>query len=68
MRAPATWITNLRMGLAGFQVGSGQLEVAAWAKNLLNDNSLTKSSNLFFVIDAQYQPARTYGIDVNVDF
>jgi iron complex outermembrane recepter protein len=68
MRAPATWITNLRMGLAGFQVGSGQLEVAAWAKNLLNDNSLTKSSNLFFVIDGQYQPARTYGIDVNVDF
>ncbi len=68
-----TWIVNGRAALADFDIGGGKGQVALWARNLFNDKSLANVSSLNLgalgsIFPASYERARTYGVDVSVDF
>jgi iron complex outermembrane receptor protein len=65
----ARWIVNSRVALRDVQIGSARTEVALWAKNLLNNKDATYPL-LFGDIqhNSSFQPARTYGVDVIINF
>jgi iron complex outermembrane receptor protein len=66
---PATWLVNGRATLSGFKAGPMDAEVSIWAKNITDD----KSPNYVLLIpgltaSANYQEARTFGIDVDFKY
>jgi iron complex outermembrane receptor protein len=70
-----TWIVNGRAAIADIDIdiGGGKGEVALWARNLFDDRSLANVSSLNLgalgsIFPASYERARTYGVDVTVDF
>jgi iron complex outermembrane recepter protein len=65
---PARTIVNGRLGLAGFVVGGGDCEIAGYVKNLTDNKAINYDFNGAAVIPANYQPARTYGIDLLFNF
>ena len=65
---PATWVVNGRLALRDVKIGRVNAEVALWAKNLTDDRSSTFPEVLGFITASNYQPARTFGIDVNLKF
>jgi iron complex outermembrane recepter protein len=65
---PARTIVNGRLGLGGFQVGAADAEVALFVKNLTNNKAITYDFNASADIPVNYQFARTYGINLIVDF
>ena len=67
-RTGGNWITNARVGLKGIDLGSGSLEVAAWARNLLNNRGTAWGNYSYFVAGTTYESARTYGLDLTVNF
>lgn len=66
---PARWIVNARAALTDIEVAHGSLEVALWAKNLLDEDSIMWTSSVA-VIDASasYEFARTWGIDLTFNY
>jgi len=62
------WIVNSRVSLDGFKLGSANGSVALWARNLFNNRSRSQMQFLSIVVSAQYEHARTIGVDVTVDF
>jgi iron complex outermembrane recepter protein len=67
-RIPARTIVNGRFGLAGFKVGSGEAEIAAFVKNLTDNKAITYDFNAAAVIPALYEHAREWGVDMNFNF
>jgi iron complex outermembrane recepter protein len=66
---PATWIVNGRVALRDIKVRGVTTEIALWAKNLLdNRNPLYALQFGEIEYNASWQPARTFGIDVDFDF
>jgi iron complex outermembrane receptor protein len=64
---PATWILNTRFTL--HNLGPAHLDVAFWTRNLTNDKSPLFPLDLNnIVLASDFQPARTYGMDVSVRF
>jgi iron complex outermembrane receptor protein len=66
---PETWIINGRVSLRDIKMQGVKTEVALWVKNLL-DNKNPTYPLLFGTIEhnESWQPARTFGIDVDFDF
>jgi iron complex outermembrane receptor protein len=73
--APSKWNINGRVGLADINVGHAMgspttWQVALWVRNLLDNDGLqsavTQSRSGSY--SANYDPARTFGVDVNVKF
>jgi iron complex outermembrane receptor protein len=67
------WLVNTRVALKDIPVGSTKVraEVALWARNLTNDRSATFPlgfQNPAFLFSTTFQPARTFGLDVNFDY
>ena len=62
------WIANARVALQDISIGSGHLEIAAWARNLFDDRGTVWGNYLYFAAGTTYEPARTYGLDMIVDF
>ena len=62
------WISNARVALQDISIGSGHLEIAAWARNLFDDRGTVWGNYLYFAAGTTYEPARTYGLDMIVDF
>ncbi|MCP5364483.1 MAG: TonB-dependent receptor [Hyphomicrobiales bacterium] len=67
-RTGGNWITNTRASLKGIDVGSGTVEIAAWARNLLNNKGTLWGGYNYFAAGTTYEPARTYGVDVIFSF
>ncbi|KMS53627.1 hypothetical protein V474_22980 [Novosphingobium barchaimii LL02] len=65
---PAYWLVNGRIALEGFKLGGSKVTAALWGKNLFNYRGLNFVGSNTFVIAADYERARTYGIDLTVDF
>ena len=64
---PSTWLLNTRLTL--HNLGPAHLDVAFWTRNLTNDRSPLFPLNLGNILLASdFQPARTYGMDVSVRF
>jgi iron complex outermembrane receptor protein len=65
---PAHWLLNGRLSLGSIPVAKSKVEVALWGRNILDDKSPIYSADLRFIYSAVYQPARTFGLDVNFEF
>jgi iron complex outermembrane receptor protein len=63
------WVVNARVALEGFKVAGADATLALWARNLFDEDSANMMQALsFFSIGADYERARTIGVDVTVEF
>ncbi|WP_279351459.1 TonB-dependent receptor [Erythrobacter litoralis] len=62
------FLLNGRVALKDLPIGAFRGEVALWGKNLLDDDSIVQATGLGFASAVQYQQARTYGIDLSIEF
>jgi iron complex outermembrane receptor protein len=63
------WVLNGRVALEGFKIGGADATVALWGRNLLDEDSPNMMQALaFFSNAASYEPARTVGVDLTVEF
>jgi iron complex outermembrane receptor protein len=66
---PSNWRVNARVALRDLNIGGVDTEIAIWSKNLTNSRVKGYAVNLSQIIaQANYSPARTYGLDVTIDF
>jgi iron complex outermembrane receptor protein len=67
--SPATWIVNARIALERIKLPYGEGKVALWAKNLSDAKEITFPDILgAFVGGTEFQPARTFGVDLVYDY
>jgi len=62
------WVVNGRVALQGFKLGGADATVALWGRNIFDDKSPTFVTSLVTMITANYEPARTFGVDLNIEF
>jgi iron complex outermembrane receptor protein len=63
-----SWIVNGRAALSGFDLGRAKAELAVWGRNLTNNRQINNISTLTFMLPGAYEHARTFGVDLNIDF
>jgi iron complex outermembrane receptor protein len=66
--SPFVWLVNTRVALTDIDFGQFRGEVALWAKNLLDEDEIVQYVGLGPVGSVIYEPARTFGVDLRVDF
>jgi len=69
--SPETWIVNGRATIADIPLaGSTTGRVQAWIKNATNRKGITFAGDVFggSAVAGFYRPARTYGVDVAIEF
>ena len=66
--SPAVWIVNGRAAIRDIKIGGADVEVAAWARNLTNNKDYIYALIVVGVGEVNFQPARTFGIDVSVRY
>jgi len=66
---PSRWIVNARAAVRDLKLAGADAEVGLWARNLF-DNKDAAYSLLFgdFEHNSSYQPARTFGVDLILQF
>jgi iron complex outermembrane receptor protein len=64
----AYWLWNGRIALQGFKVGEAKSTVALWGRNLFQNRSVSYAPSLVSLISADYERARTFGLDLTVEF
>jgi iron complex outermembrane receptor protein len=63
------WVVNGRVSLRDVGIGGAKAEVGFWVKNLNNARASTFALNLFNTLaTANFIPARTYGIDLILEY
>ena len=62
------WLVNARVALEGLQFGRWKGTAALWSRNLFNDKSPTQTIGFLTHTTAIYEPARTFGVDLTVQF
>jgi iron complex outermembrane receptor protein len=67
-RIGAYWLVNGRVALQGFKVAGADAELALWGRNIFNNKSMSYSPSLGSVIPTTYEQARTFGLDLMVEF
>lgn len=65
---PAYWVFNGRLALKELDLGGVETELALWGRNLANNKSASYALNLGFIGGVNYIPARTYGLDLMIQF
>jgi len=65
---PSHWVVNGRAALNSIKIGGADLQIALWGKNLGDDKSANYAIPLVYAAVANYIPARTYGMDLTVEF
>jgi iron complex outermembrane recepter protein len=66
--APVTWLLNGRIALSHIPLGHSEGTLALWGKNLTNAKEYTFIDNLGVSLAANWEAARTYGLDLSVKF
>ena len=66
--APDQWLVNARIALTGMEFRGAKVEVSLWGKNLFDNRNIVQYSGMGFVGAVIYERARTYGLDLNVEF
>ncbi|WP_298287056.1 TonB-dependent receptor [Novosphingobium sp.] len=66
--SPATWLVNARVSLDHIKLPVGEGQIALWAKNLTDAKQSVFPDIFGFIGVTEYQPARTFGLDVNLRF
>lgn len=64
----ASWIVNGRIALADMDLSGAKTQIALWGRNLTNNNSIAYATAQAFLGTATFERARTYGVDISVDF
>jgi iron complex outermembrane receptor protein len=65
----ARWILNGRLALRDMKMGAVSAEVGVWVRNMTNNRDALYTLQFGdFLINSSYQPARTFGIDLNFKF
>ncbi|HJQ15950.1 MAG TPA: TonB-dependent receptor [Allosphingosinicella sp.] len=67
-RTGGNWISNARIALSDIGISAGKVEIAGWARNLFNNRGTVWGNDSYFVAGTTYESARTYGIDLIVNF
>jgi iron complex outermembrane receptor protein len=67
-QADAAWVVNGRLALRNLTFGGAKAEVAIWGKNIFNDRSISFPLIQAGFASGTFQPARTYGAELIVDF
>jgi iron complex outermembrane receptor protein len=68
LTADAYWLVNARIGLDDIAIGQFKGSVALWARNLFNDKSMVYGVGIISAAVGVYEPARTFGVDVTMNF
>lgn len=68
LSSPAHWRINSRAALKNIQLGGVTAELAVWGRNLANKRYANSTLFLPFSVAANYDPKRTYGVDLTVEF
>jgi iron complex outermembrane receptor protein len=63
-----SWIVNARVALADVNIAGKKTQIAAWGRNLFDNRKLTNSGGVGFLFTGNYERARTYGVDLSVEF
>jgi iron complex outermembrane receptor protein len=66
--APAYWVVNGRASLRRIPLGGVDVEVAIWGKNLTNTRVQNFALIQALATGVNFIPARTYGVDLSVEF
>ena len=64
----AMLVINGRIALRNISVGGSKVEVALWGRNLTNEIRVNQSIDFQVAAVAAYTPARTYGVDLTLEF
>ena len=62
------WLANARVALEGLQFGRWRGTAALWSRNLFNDKSPTQPIGFLSHTSAIYETARSFGVDLTVEF
>jgi len=62
------WIWNGRVALEKLSIGGADATLALWGRNLFNKQSTTFRSAVGFGVAAYWEPDRSYGLDLTVEF
>ena len=66
--SPATWLVNTRVSLDHVKLPGGEVAIAVWAKNLTDAKESVFPDIFGFLGVTEFQPARTFGVDVKFKF
>ena len=66
--SPAGWIVNGRAASRDIAIGDGRFEVAAFAKNLLDQDRFTWTANTNVFAALTFERARSFGLEVTVEY
>ena len=68
LRTGSQWLVNGRMGLRNIEIGGAQAELAVFGKNLFNDKDPNFSLITGLADSMNYTTARTYGVELLLEF
>ncbi|MFC3173730.1 TonB-dependent receptor [Novosphingobium bradum] len=68
LRSKPYWLVNGRVALRHIPLGPVQAELAVWGKNLTNRRDPLYALNVRYATMVNFVTARTYGLDLNVEF
>ncbi|AMN46252.1 hypothetical protein ACG33_03850 [Steroidobacter denitrificans] len=66
--SPDQWLVNARLALSDIELRNARLGVSLWGKNVFNNRHIAQYVPAGFIGLAIYEQARTYGLDLTVDF
>ena len=64
----AMWLVNARIALRDIEIGGSKAELSVWGKNLTDSDNPLQPIDFRFAGSTNYQPARTYGVDLVFEF
>ena len=68
LSSPGHWRINSRAALKNIQLGGVTAELAVWGRNLANKRYANSTLFLPFSVAANYDPKRTYCMDLTIEF
>lgn len=68
LRTPGYFTVNGRVALKRIPIGPVSGELAVWGKNLTDRRDITTALYTPFSTSASYVPARTFGVDMSIEF
>ena len=66
--APDQWLVNARLALSGLRIGGATVEVSLWGRNVFDNRNIIQYAGLGFAGTVIYERARTFGVDLVIEF
>ncbi|HKT76427.1 MAG TPA: TonB-dependent receptor [Sphingobium sp.] len=66
--SPASWIVNGRAAIRDIDLGGVKAELGLWGRNLTNNRAPIFTINFNFLASANFEEARSYGVDLGIKF